>query len=357
MKVLARDELHRRGVITLGLDPDACDLTFTESIAASLRRAAGFLCPCSRRTLVRAVTDPLETLVDNCDDLLEITETTLEAMISYGDLLEEFEVAAVERPNRISLLYAAPPSFIYRESGAVLLLGIVPDHHSPLPDHFENRVQYIGHSRRLVPESHENLRVDLERLGLVELTMDMWNRKVPPHESFTAHLQRFDRELKSNPGALSDLEILNSAKPVDYYRGRWEVVRNQTGRFVARRHQAYGNNLWCYVELDQGQATKIVDLPTLDGRLRGCDEAWRLQAAIDAARDQPQRYRVRPSTDHSSRIVDLFSPVPMWAHRRWDSIGEPAPSSSCLFSYKFPINELEQELNFIRERLWLAPSP
>jgi hypothetical protein len=293
-------------------------------------------------------------LADNHPQFIETVESTLEAIIAYGDLLEEFEVSVVERPDKRALLYTSPPSFVWRESGSVLLLGIVPDHRSPLPSELEQRIQYISHTRRLVPEPDENLRTDLKQLGLVELSMDNWNKKAPPRESFAAHIQRFESRLKSNPGTLADLEILNPAKPVTYYRGRWETLNNQTGVFVARRPQAYGNNLWCYVELKNGRAVRLADMPALSSHLRGCDEAWRLQAAIDAARGQPQRYRVRHGADHNSRIVDFFSPVPSWAQRRWDAVGEPVPSSSCLFSYKFPANELQQELDFIQEQLWLA---
>ena len=81
-----------------------------------------------------------------------------------------------------------------------------------------------------------------------------------------------------------------------------------------------------------------------------------LQAAIDAARGKPQRFKVRSASNETSRVVDFFSPVPLWAQRRWDAIGEPVPSSGCLFSYKFSTGELPQELEFIQEQLWLRPA-
>src|SRR5207245_9270539 len=56
-----------------------------------------------------------------------------------------------------------------------------------------------------------------------------------------------------------------------------------------------------------------------------------------------------------TRIVDCFSPVPMWARRRWDAVGEPVASSGCLFSYKFTEREISEELAFARDRLWLTP--
>lgn len=111
MNVLTPKDLHACGVRTLGLDAEACDLASVEAIAAALRRAAGFLCPCPQRALIQAVVGPLEDVISDKEQLYERVENTLEAIITYGDLLEEFEVAAVERPRFSSLLYAAPPQF------------------------------------------------------------------------------------------------------------------------------------------------------------------------------------------------------------------------------------------------------
>jgi len=130
MKTLTPEEVQACGVRTLGLDATACDLLSNEAIAAALRRAAGFLCPCPERTLVQAVVEPMDEIISEKQQFTEIVENTLEAMITYGDLLEEFEVAAVERSHRSSLVYAAPPSFIRRKSGMVFLIGIAPDRSS-----------------------------------------------------------------------------------------------------------------------------------------------------------------------------------------------------------------------------------
>jgi hypothetical protein len=34
-------------------------------------------------------------------------------------------------------------------------------------------------------------------------------------------------------------------------------------------------------------------------------------------------------------------------------VGEPAPPRRCLFSIRFPLSELDEELGYIREELWL----
>lgn len=351
MKVLTVEELHACGVRILGLDPEACDLFSVEAIAAALRRTAGFLCPCPQRTLVQTVVEPLEKVVSNEDQFYEVVENTLEAMITYGDLLEEYEVAAVERSSRSSLLYASPPSFVWRDSGTVFLIGIAPDHASPLPERLTTRIDYLNHIRRLSPESGENLRRDLKQLGLTELTMDVWCKKAPPHETSNEHLRRLSSKLKPTSGLIEGLKILNSAKPVTHYRRRWEEAKTQTGRFVGRRPQVYGNDAWCYIELVQGQAMNLLEFPTTNSRLRGCDEAWQMQLAIDAERGQPQRFKVRPAM--YSSVVEFYSPLPMWATRRWDIAGEPITTTSGLVAYKFAASEISEEIKFMQRELWL----
>ena len=351
MKVLTPEELHACGVRTLRLDPEACDLFSVEAIAASLRRAAGFLCPCPQRALVQAVVEPLEKIAGDKEQFREAVESTLEAMITYGDLLEEYEVAAAGRSRPSALLYAAPPSFVQRDSGAIFLIGIAPDHASPLPERLTARIEYHNHLRLLPPGSGEHICGDLKQLGLTELSMSIWRKEAPPQETSNEHLRRLSSKLKPITGFIEGLKILNSAKPVTRYRRRWEEANTQTGRFVARRPQAYGNDTWCYIELAQGQVVKLLEFPTTNSRMRGCDEAWRLQLAIDSGRRQPQCFKVSHET-HSS-IVEFFSPLPMWATRRWDDTGEPLAATGGLFAYKFPAGEISEEIKFMQRELWL----
>jgi hypothetical protein len=352
MRVLPVKELHAFGIATLGLDPEVCDLFSMEAIAASIRRAAGFLCPCPQRALVQAVVESLEPLdPNNRDQLVESVENTLESMIAYGDLLEEFEVGVVEQSNRSSLLYAAPPSFVPRESGIVFLVGIAPDHISPLTERLEKRIDYLNHVRRLFPHNDENLGTELKQLGLAELSIAAWLKRAPRHESSSEHLRRISSKLRPASGVIEGLRMLNSERPVTHYRRRWEQVQIQTGRFVARRPQPYGNDLWCYVELKQGRAIRLLDFPIEGGDSRGCDEAWRLQLAIDAERTMPQCFAVRE--EGNFYILDFFSPLPMFAVRRWTTMGEPVTTTRGLFAYKFRSDEISEEIKFMQHELWL----
>jgi hypothetical protein len=353
MRRLSAAEVHAKKTAELGLDPTTLDLTSTESVAGALRRAASFLCPCTSATLVRGVVPPLRGLVSDLDATKGLVEETLEAMIAHGDILEHNQTDEDSVQGKATLLYAAPPSFIPRESGAVILLGIASDHLCAVPDELESRIEYVTYVRRLSPLPTEDLRSELLHLGLIELSNESW-LKAPPGETAAQHVSRFDRLLDAAQPSrdIPGLSLLDPGRPVQYYRGRWVEPRSQSGRFVARRSQAYGADLWCFVELQGGHPERMIDFPVSMGRWRGCDEAWSLQMAIDATRGDPQRYRVREGPG-GSRLLEFFSPVPMWARRRWDAIGEPVPSSGCLFAYRLTETELAEELQFLRVTLWL----
>jgi hypothetical protein len=354
MRLLSPTQVQAQKVAELGLDPGALDLESTEAIAGALRRLAGFACPCSARTLVSGVVQPLRGLVPQSDEFHFKVEETLEAIVAYGDLLEFRNVE--ENVTRVSatLLYTAPAGFVMRQSGQVMLIGIAADQLSALPTELASRVEYVNHVRRLSPIVGENLAEELRQIGLMEFSYAEW-LKAPRLETPTQHIASFDQLLESAPPSrdIPGLVLLDPQRPVRYYRGRWTEPRSQSGRFVGRRSQAYGANLWCYVELRDGNPIRFIDLPKSGSRWRGCDEAWRLQMAIDATRLIPQTMRLSEGIGES-QIMKFYSPVPMWAQRKWDSVGEPIPPDGCLISYRFKASEIAEEEQFCRDYLWLC---
>lgn len=349
MKRLSAQDVSTEAVRELGLDPARADLTSVESIATALRRAASLSCPCSASTLVRQVVAPLEGLVPDPASARESAEDVLESILAHGDLLEQRE-----NNSGSLLIYGAPPSFVWRNSGLALLLGVAPDQSTPLPDELRSRVEYARHIRRLRPKGSTDLRSELTEFGLVQISSDRW-LKPPPTESAAAFIERMDTLLRNAPVSpeVPGLTVLNSQRPVRYYRGRWAEPRSLTGRFIGRRRQAYGADLWCYVDVRNGHPDRFIDLPISKKGLRACDEAWHLQLAIDSTRGgDPQRFQLRQAVDDST-VVQFFSPTPSWARRRWDAVGDPDSSDGCLFAYRFRNAELGEELAFMRDRLWL----
>ena len=357
MKQVTAAQVHARKVAELGLDSSVLDLSSVEAIAGALRRAARFLCPCTVATLVRGVVQPLRGLVGDMEDIKRVVKDTLEAMIAYGDILEQRITERDPGTGSATLLYAAPASFVERESGVFMLVGFSADQASTLPEEFEGRVEYVGHLRRLQAVAGEDLHGELAQIGLNQLSYERW-LKIPKARTAAQHLSALNGLLDAAQPSrdVPGLELLDWEKPVRYYRGRWTQAQSHSGRFVARRRQAYGSDLWSYVEVNHGSPERLIDFPIGDGRWRGCDEAWRLQMAIDSERGQPQRFRVGPASQ-CTRVIEFFSPVPMWARRRWDSIGEPIDNRGCLIAYRLPDGEIDQETRFIRQELWLDELP
>ena len=118
---LATEDASAVAVATLGLDADAIGLAFPEAVAASLRRAASFMCPTAPGRLVDAVIGVLRPLhVDELhrDDLADLVDL----LVAGGDLLE----LRHESGRSTRLLYLGPPSYIERAPGKYLLMGVRP---------------------------------------------------------------------------------------------------------------------------------------------------------------------------------------------------------------------------------------
>jgi hypothetical protein len=283
--------------------------------------------------------------------LAERVDEMIDNLVAHSDLAELR--ASEEVFERASwLVHAAPPSFVRRASGSVILLGVAPDEIFPLPGGLQRQIRHRGYVRLLEDEDAGNLPGYLSDFGLLELNQQHW-LNAPPSMSAQDVVNAIDKLLDLAPraSAIPELRVLDWNASVDFYKGRWEEPKRQTGRFVARRPQAYGAPLWCYIELDAGNPGRLIDFPRNELAARGCDEAWRLQAAIDAARGQPQKFRRRD--EDGAAVLDFFAPLPRWAARRFAVVGEAVPRQRCLFSIRFPLSELDEELVYIRDELWL----
>jgi hypothetical protein len=338
---------------TLGLDPELIDLTSTEGLAASLRRAASFMCPTSPGRLVDAVLGAVrpvspEGSVDR-DRLIEI----LDLLIGEGDLLELRHEA--ERQTR--LLYLGPPSFIKRDQGTYLLVGVRP-YGVPLVDaELAGPITRDGHTRTL--HLDDNAVEQLARSGLRQINPERWVAS-PRKESAVELLQRIGTRLDAAgpSGDIEDLVVLDPATPARYYKGRWRgPVPGDSGDFVARRPQAYGADLWCTVRLADGSPQKLVEFPIDDPLVPGRDEAWRMEMAIDAERRVPQVFRWDPARGSvSSSIVSFFSPLPGFAERYLQLVGQALPDAPrALFAFRVANGAMPGLSAYLAGMLWMKP--
>lgn len=348
LKRISAKDLDQIKVRELGLDPSRFQLLSPEALSSAIRRAAGFATPCSPATLIRLVVNALEGLSVDSGAARLAVEEVLELMTGHGDLLE------ARSDTSSMVLYAAPPSFVMRKSGSALLLGVAGDSQTTLPHELQERIKYQGHARVLEGSVEDRLRDRLLESGANELTQDYWLR-APRSCTPQQYREKFDDLLDSVPVTSSEIEtltILDPAAPVRYYPGRWSTPKRHAGRFVGRREQRYGANLWCYVEVDGQEVRRFVDLPMRDSYNRGCDIAWHLQAAIDSTEGHPQQFRIEPTQGEDVRIK-FFSPLPQWAQRRLSAIGVSVKSAHCLFAYEIPATESVEEVQRLVADEWL----
>lgn len=347
---LTPEQASESALRALGLSDAGIDLFSTESLAASLRRAASFLCPATPGGIIRSVLEVLEGLPGYSDETKVQLEALLETLVGYGDLLE----LPAEDPDSIGLrIYLGPPSFVRRTSGSCLLIGVRPDGAQLVGDELAALIEYEGHART-VPSS-DVLDEAIAASGLTQLSSEQW-LQAPRPATASELIGEYESRLRvAGPsGDIADPRILDPSTPVTYYRGRWRSPKPTDARtFVARRPQAFGADLWCFAEVAGGHITQLIDLPVFGPLIPGADEAWRLQAAIDAASGRPQQVRVQigPTTTR----LDFFSPLPSWAQRRLDVVGIPLlRERGSLFSYSLPTIEVEEELRFLADMLWTS---
>ena len=317
--------------------------------AASLRRAASLMCPTTSSALISAVKNVLEPVSPIDDDSLR---ETLDALVNLGDLVE-----SVEQPfsHRQGVIYLGQPRFIRRRSGEFILFGTRPDNLPLVGDALQDLVHETGYLRRIIDPDSEVYTL-LETYGLIEITEASWMESPEPVEAtefVEAYVRRLNQQSQSGP--IDGLRILDPDSPPSFYRGRWRPpAASDTGVFLARRRQGYGSDLWCLVELTAGEHHKLLDLPLsqMPG-VRGCDEAWRLQAAIDTVNGNPQQLIIQ-RTGRGRVQLGLPTPPPKWLQRRWDLLGEPVHIPSALFAYEFAAEDTRDEVEFACTHLWMT---
>lgn len=352
IEVIDREAVVATALACLGTEREEAGVLAPAYLAAGIRRLAGFLCPCSPRTLVRTMIDSHRGLIADEDEFGVLVERSIETLVAIGDLLELSDVALVGEQVRSTWLVAAPPAFVARPSGSCFVLGISADEQTPLPTEMRTRVVSRLGIRYIDPLAGEDLAAMLRELGMRELSTATW-LKSPKRASPTDLVSAYDAKLsaRSPSGEVPDLLALDGARKTRSYRRRWGPPGSLTGRFVVRRPQTFGSDLWGYAELRDGLPLKLLDLPLPGDRWRGCDAAWRIQMAIDSLALRAQEYRLR--SDEKGSIIDLFSPIPKWARRRLAVVGDEVAPDGCLMSFYVAAGEVATEEKFLNELLYL----
>jgi hypothetical protein len=166
----------RASRMALGIPSDGDPALDEVFLAASLRRAAGILCPCPPSSIAGVVLESLNHLVSDTDSLRARIDDALEMLVVGGDLLELRNATTGDSDARSTWLFAAPPSFVERPDRSIAVVGIAPDEASSLPETLASRVVYEGASRTVYPLPSESLSDVFRELGLLELSLSSWLR-------------------------------------------------------------------------------------------------------------------------------------------------------------------------------------
>ncbi|MEQ9179808.1 MAG: hypothetical protein RIF44_14020 [Nitratireductor sp.] len=349
MRGVSRDEALKITAESLGVTGSDDLHAITKG---ALRRALFALAPTSQADVVRSVFEPLAPLGAD----REWVEEALEDLVVYGDALEMRKIRDDPWDAPGIVLRPAPPSFVERDDGTLMILGVAGELPTALPAELDNRVTSHGPVRTLSAQKSENLASYLKLLGFVQLSEQAW-LCLPTAETASTHCQRWEDALHDVDVSQTDvegIEILDPAKPVSYYRGRWRTpTRDTNGTFVARRPQLYGARLWSLLELRDGLCYRVLDLYGDENRQRPCDVAWRLQAAKDAVAGKPQEIRICESSDGCT--LDFFGPIPAFAERRLLLVGTKRKAENCLFSFSLEAAQLKDEIAALERYLWMRP--
>jgi hypothetical protein len=354
MRLASPQEVAGSAVRALGLEEASLDIFSPEALAAALRRAASFLCPATPGQIVRSVSDVLIGLPGWGEETVPELKATMRALVGYGDLVELRSGAFGERARQVFL---GAPAFVRRASGMCLLIGVRPDGAPLIAGELATMIAHEGHTRLVRPTGAVAVAEMLISADLAEITPSQWlqpPRRLSAAQLVEEHIRRL--EAAGPSGDTEGFRLIDPSVRVTFYRGRWrQPTRDDDGHFVGRRPQAYGADLWCFAHVSAGKVRKLIDFPVGVSVAPAADEAWRLQAALDAAAGHPQRVRMRSSPGSGVVVIDFMSPIPSWAQRRLDIIGTPMlRSSGALFSYRVRREDAAEELEFLAAMLWIS---
>jgi hypothetical protein len=320
--------------------------------AALVRRLIGIGGPYSPRELRKKAKAALSGMVSS-EELDAFVVCVIDELIVGGDLLELPALLTDGDENSCVMLFGAPPTFL-RYGENIRIFGIAPDDARFLPDSVHAQLLSRGGGRFIQGCSDEVVDL-LHGQGLREIAISRWiggGRE----ESSSEFIQRIIDRLKSK-GRTESLASTEWLSPRSHsgvsYRARWTShPPEEAGHYIARAPQEFGAPRWYFIAWQPGQTPRILDLPVQGERDdRGCDLAWRLQLALDAARGKAARYR---STTHEEQVrLDVDFPIPLLQRRQLDYLGSTATGSG--FTLLVPRAEISNA-ETILESIWFIRS-
>lgn len=337
-----RDDLHLAG-------PARTDARAL--VAGVLRRLCGFMCPCPPRAILAAAKRALAPLGNATEDMVAELDATLDALLVVGDVIEVSRVGGTLDDENRDWLFCGPPAFLELE-GRCYVFGIAPDDAPVLAGTLRDRVRHDGVMRYL-DDTDGQLGETLSALGMRGYTAAKWlartNAETP--ERFVAHV--LNRLV--NDGLHGDMPSAEWLAPATTtyvpYQRRWIPDAVTTGLAIGRAQPEFGLPLWFVATLAAGRIERALSLPLADMPDRACDQAWRIQLALDAQRGAPGRYKACPEADGIR--VSVSFPLPLGAKRRLVLLGglrNQRPGAGAVWIPQAAWPEAER---YLQTELWL----
>lgn len=354
IKVISSKDAIVRTAKSLGVFISDGEPNAVQFISQALRRSVMVLSPCADHELERAVNQSLSKITEiPAEELSSRIHLALEDLLIYGEI---FEMKALDDDvwhTAPLVLRPAPPSFVRRYDGSIVILGVAGDDINPLTTDLSEQIFYHGVLRILPASKEEDVSTLLEAIGLIELSEKSWLR-LPPAESSNLFLQHYRDLLCDAPktGPVEGLRILDTSSSTQFYKDRWIDPRpHLDGIYIARRPQRYGTALWCLVQVNSGMPERFIDLISPADRERPCDLAWRIQMALDFEHGILQKFNIQLS--ESNYRFDFHSPLPSWAERALAVVGKKVEPVKCLISYNVPDQLAPDKIRMLKELLWM----
>lgn len=288
-------------------------------VAGVLRRLCGLMCPCPPRSILAAAKRALEPLGTATDVLVAELDATLESLLVVGDVIEVSRVGGILNDENRDWLFCGPPSFLELDERCYVF-GIAPDDAPVLAGTLREKVRHDGVMRYL-DDPEGQLGEALSALGMRRYTAAKWLARThhEPPERFVAHV--LNRLVKEGlHGDMPSAEWLAPATAAYVpYQKRWTPAPAMSGLAIGRAHPEFGPPLWFVATLAAGRIERVLSLPLANMPDRACDQAWRIQLALDAQRGAPGRYRAQPEADGVR--VSVSFPLPLSARRRLVLLG------------------------------------
>ena len=316
-----------------------------------IRKLAVIHSPCSINLLKNKLKEQTDVLFNDLEIGYDLEEY-IQDIVSYGDLLELSDVLVKNGNNYPkNTLFLSQNKFIRYSEKEFYLLGISNENEFPFNTDFEKLVTYSGPAKILTLENERDIETLKEKFGFSELPKEYWLNL--PKEEIKDYYSFALKELKNSPNEITieNLEIFSHYN-TNNYRKRKKLLENETGIFVCKKSHTFGSQMWGLIKTDNGKILNFIELPfkkNIKNNIRACDEAWRLNCAIDMENKFPQKYKILDDK-LNKKWIQFFSPVPKWVERKLIIQGGEKRKSfnKSLYSISTSENNLKNDKLFLK---------